>query len=54
MPGPNFARIIVPGLTESAVAVVNYLGDDKYNPANTTVEIILLLLFLLILRIKRI
>ena len=40
MAGGNIARIIVPGLTESAVAVVNYLGDDKYNPANTTVEII--------------
>ena len=40
MPGPNFARIIVPGLIESAVAVVNYLGDDKYNPANTTVIIL--------------
>jgi len=40
MAGGNIARIIVPGLTESTVAVVNYLGDDKYNPANTTVEII--------------
>ena len=40
MPGGNIARIIVPGLNESTVAAVNYLGDDKYNPANTTVIIL--------------
>ena len=40
MPGGNIARIIVPGLNETTVAEVNYLGDDKYNPANTTVEIV--------------
>ena len=40
MPGGNIARIIVPGLNETTIAEVNYLGDDKYNPANTTVEII--------------
>ena len=40
MEGGNIARIIVPGLNESTVAAVNYLGDDKYNPANTTVEIV--------------
>ena len=40
MPGGNIARIIVPGLNETTIAEVNYLGDDKYNPANTTVEIV--------------
>ena len=57
MSGGNFARIIVPGLNETTVAEVNYLGDDKYNPANTTVEIVvnspgLLLRLLLILRVN--
>uniref|UniRef100_UPI0025F558E1 hypothetical protein n=1 Tax=uncultured Methanobrevibacter sp. TaxID=253161 RepID=UPI0025F558E1 len=40
MPGGNIARIIVPGLNETTIAEVKYLGDDKYNPANTTVEIV--------------
>ncbi|WP_296866513.1 hypothetical protein [uncultured Methanobrevibacter sp.] len=34
------ATVIVPGLTETVTADVIYLGDDNYNPANTTVEII--------------
>jgi hypothetical protein len=31
--------ITVPGLTENATAVINYPGDDKYNPAMTSVNI---------------
>ena len=38
--GGAIAEIIVPGLNETTIAEVNYLGDDNYNPANTTVEII--------------
>ena len=37
--GGAIAEIIVPGLTENVTAVVNYLGDEYYNPANTTVNI---------------
>ncbi len=33
------ASITVPGLSENVTAVVNYPGDDKYNPAMTTVNI---------------
>ena len=33
------ANIIVTGLKESIVANVNFNGDDKYNPASTTVKI---------------
>ena len=33
------AKVVVPGLTESVTASVNYAGDDKYNPASTTVNI---------------
>ena len=40
MIGGLAAEIVVPGLNETTVAEVNYLGDDKYNPANTTVEIV--------------
>ena len=40
MIGGLAAEIIVPGLNETTIAEVNYLGDDKYNPANTTVEIV--------------
>ena len=38
--GGAIAEIIVPGLNETTIAEVNYLGDDNYNPANTTVNII--------------
>ena len=33
------ATITVPGLSENATASINYPGDDKYNPAMTTVNI---------------
>jgi hypothetical protein len=33
------ATVIIPGLTENVTANVNYAGDDKYNPASTTVKI---------------
>ena len=33
------ATVTVPGLTENVVAIVNYVGDDLYNPASTTVNI---------------
>ena len=33
------ATITVPGLAENATAAINYPGDDKYNPAVTTVNI---------------
>ncbi|WP_407416148.1 Ig-like domain repeat protein [Methanobrevibacter sp.] len=33
------ATVIVPGLTENTEAYVNYIGDDKYNAASTTVNI---------------
>ena len=33
------AKVIVPGLTETVTGNVNYPGDDKYNPASTTVKI---------------
>ena len=33
------SNIIVPGLIESVTGIVNYLGDDKYNPASTTINI---------------
>ena len=34
------ATVTIPGLTESVTGNVNYGGDDKYNPASTTVKII--------------
>ena len=34
------AVITVPGLTENATAVITYPGDDKYNNASTTVDIV--------------
>ena len=34
------ATITVPGLTENATAAVSYPGDDKYNSASTTVDIV--------------
>ena len=33
------ANVVVTGLTENVTAVVSYAGDDKYNPASTTVNI---------------
>ena len=33
------ANIIVTDLTENVTANVNYAGDDKYNPASTTIKI---------------
>ena len=33
------ATVNIPGLTESVTGNVNYNGDDKYNPASTTVKI---------------
>ena len=39
MLGGYIAEIIVTGLNESTIANVNYLGDDNYNPASTTVNI---------------
>ena len=33
------AKVTIPGLTESVTGNVNYNGDDKYNPASTTVNI---------------
>ncbi|WP_296891165.1 hypothetical protein [uncultured Methanobrevibacter sp.] len=33
------ANVIVPGLTETVTADVNYAGDDNYNNASTTVNI---------------
>ena len=33
------ATVTIPGLTENVVAIVNYAGDDIYNPASTTVNI---------------
>jgi len=33
------ATVIVSGLTETVIASVNYSGDNKYNPASTTVNI---------------
>ena len=33
------ATVNIPGLTESVTGNVNYNGDDKYNPASTTVNI---------------
>jgi predicted outer membrane repeat protein len=40
MLGGYIAEIIVTGLNETTIANVNYPGDENYNPANTTVEII--------------
>jgi aerobic-type carbon monoxide dehydrogenase small subunit (CoxS/CutS family) len=34
------ATIVVPGLTENATATINYPGDDRYNAANTAVDIV--------------
>ena len=34
------ASVTVPGLTENVTAIVNYAGDDNYNSASTTVNII--------------
>ena len=34
------ATITVPGLTENATATVSYPGDDKYNSASTTADIV--------------
>ena len=33
------ASVSVPGLTENVTAVINYAGDEIYNPASTTVKI---------------
>ena len=34
------ASVIVPGLTETVTAAVNYAGDSNYNNASTAVEIV--------------
>ena len=34
------AAVVVPGLTENTTAIVSYPGDDKYNNASTTVDIV--------------
>ena len=33
------AKVTIPGLTESVTGNVNYAGDERYNPASTTVKI---------------
>ena len=34
------AAVVVPGLTENVTAVISYPGDDKYNNASTTIDIV--------------
>ena len=34
------AAVVIPGLTENATALISYPGDDKYNNASTTIDIV--------------